>query len=447
MSKKIQNTGNYTTVVDTDNSNILFESPTSEVRYIRKGDSIIEIYQEGERTFHSNNLQSSDDVFVDSGGAAIVDIYDWLSENTGQNVGDGGNTPPVAKTGNNLVFTEPAVYNELSYASDDIVLDNINAIVGTVVSIYHQKTSVPNFTAPTGKKLFINTNEYSIATNEFNIIYFIITPDGNFEATIKSYPVYAEPYETEVQDIIDLAITNSETIPSTTVLNKINAFIKGLKNIRDDADTTNTNLLNTLDTIYLAVDSNKEFAKYDYLTGTKKAGEVGTMGYNSEGFEGTPGSAIIATDAMNTDADLVNFSQNNASIYIYQTGHTNNGFLVGSYNDDTTIRNMIGYSFGSGKYNMSLNGNAPSYTGTYVEGSILIDRLISTEYKLFLNGVLETTIINTSVGIPDREMYIGSRNYLGVSSETDGNIGVFMLGASIRDYQNSLHQLVATLTT
>jgi len=87
MAKKIEISGNYTIITDTVSSDVLFEAPTFKVRFRRisenRSGNDIMIYADGARSHHSNEIQSKDDVFVDSGDVVIADIYDWLIANTG----------------------------------------------------------------------------------------------------------------------------------------------------------------------------------------------------------------------------------------------------------------------------------------------------------------------------------------------------------------------------
>lgn len=438
---KLQAKGNYFTVRDSSDIEV-FTGYKSKISYRLLGNDMAVITNgSDELTLDLGGLTNgeTDLAFADASAALL-----YIQENTGFNPASGGSEATEAKTGSTIVFTENAVYNEGSPVSGDLILDNTGQVEGVVAAIHHRSSTKPDFTIPTGKKLYYEDGEYISNNTTLNIIYITTTPDGDYYATIRNYDDFWETidYVAEVDTVIAAAELAGDEVPKSQLLNKISNFITELKSLRDDADTVNTDVFALLDGLQIYMGSTEDFSKYDFVTGTKDASSIDAITYNAtHGYLGD-GTADALNTGVNLSTDATNYTLNNCSLIVYQTAQTNTGYFAGALNGAATNRTQIGINIGTGSWQLSLNSGALAYSGTYEEGTLHLDRSDSANVKFHINGSLETTQALASTGIPDVDVYVAARNFTGANTPTDGFVGLMMYGASLDGYQGNIHAAI-----
>ena len=360
--------------------------------------------------------------------------------------GSGGVTPPVDRTGLNMSFDAPAVYNRETPIEGHITLIGTGAVPGVVSSFYHKSLAIPQISPPSGKNVLYNPLEYENDGTTLNVIYVLALPGGDFEVSIKQYPQNTElNLETELQSTVDAANTALDPIPTNEQLIKINSFIAGLKALPLDSNNSQLdNIMSSIDGIYVLRGSNSEFSRYNIKNSQKELVDFGGAAvYSSEGFKGRTDFMLTAPSL----ASLTNYSLNDACIYISKTLDVspNTGYEFGVIEEgDTSSRVQIGSDRTTTMY-PAINSNAVIHSAVDFSGSTMLDRNNSTDFNMYFDGVLDSTINEASTSIPVKKPALLARNFgTGDESSAASNsiLQICIVASSLRNYASSLDALI-----
>lgn len=241
-------------------------------------------------------------------------------------------------------------------------------------------------------------------------------------------------FDEATQSVFDHATTEGYTLPSDDVKSYLNTSIVSLKS---------NSIWSKLDFLYLfATDGDRDFAKINIVNpGTYDCTEVNTLTFTSlEGFAGNGTNSYLNTNW--NPATGGNYSQNNASLgaYIRSFGNlSNSNVLMGTRtagNDNTTLLSHRATNSNSPivGINNDIGADLPDFGRNTVVGSLVESRDNSSDYDIYENGSLITTITKTSdVVLTSENLYIGAFNG-GSSTATSfstAQISIVFGGASL----------------
>jgi hypothetical protein len=224
-------------------------------------------------------------------------------------------------------------------------------------------------------------------------------------------------YDSDYQAILDRATNLGFTLPSDEEKLLQNQLVIDLK----DAGAWTK-----IDCFYLfATKSNSNFARIDWKNFTHTATLFNAPNFISgKGFQGNGSSAYIDTN-FNPVTDAVNYTQNNASRYIFMDTASGTGALDGR--STVNINNSLRASSSNQRINQgttALTGGAFDFTAT--RGMKSIHRTSSTNVELF-NGTAQGSRTATSASMTSSNQLILRSG----SSYGAHTISFYMNGASM----------------
>jgi hypothetical protein len=345
---------------------------------------------------------------------------------------------------NDIGWGQGAVNNNISWGSvhadswagdTDIVGENAIApvnIIAPVVSGTNTVGSILTTTNGSWSGSLPITYTYQWLRNGSNIsgatssTYTLVTADtsnvvscrvtatnsvGSANAASNSLTIY----EAEYKSILDYAITNSYTLPSTAQRLKQNTLLSSLKT---------AGVWNKLDTFAnFATDGSSNFALIDWKRVSLLTAVNSPTFTTNEGFMGNGTSSYIDTN-FNPSTQSTNYVTNNASRYMYLFSGTTAQRIDGNSIDTNNIRlgNYVTHKINSGAVN-TLN-SAFNYTTT--KGMKSIHRTSMTDIALFN----DTTVGNRtllSTGLPDANQWVLRQGAVYVNAE----ISMYAMGSSL----------------
>lgn len=346
-------------------------------------------------------------------------------------------TKSTSGTGTTVTFENPLgkFYGADTPLNGNIVLDNTGNLNGGVVVVYHMSLTEPTIT---GGTIISDVGTYNNDGQTLNIIFITIDVNGNYlvnrqENTFAGYPT---TLETEIQNLLTQADTDGYTKVSGFKLNKLQTFIKGLKD---------NGIYSLLDRLYvLDTNGSADFSKYDVINPTVSGNKLTLLGTPT--FTALSGWNGAATHALNTNfqpADGVNFQQDSASVIVYQK-NTSTGYSCGVIKDsDTSRRAAIGFNANAADIFNALNStNADAISHVVSDSVIHINRSNSSNFETFVNGVSIGTSTATSTVPADQDMYLLARNFSGINTPTDGTISICMIGGDLSGKEVIINSLI-----
>lgn len=233
--------------------------------------------------------------------------------------------------------------------------------------------------------------------------------------------------DVDVQALLDQAVLDGYTACSGIVLDALNALVTSLKA---------NSIWTSLDALWVfATNGDSDFACYNLKDPTSfECGKVGPPIFTvNQGFKGN-GSSHYLTPGFIPSTDGVNYTQNKASIGVYT--------LINQIDGETEI----GCSDNSGSVlsvllvllsgvNQSRLNNVSAFTTISpitTKGLIHLNRDLSTNSEMFLNGSSKGTSNVISATPPNREFNILANNFAGTPSRYSSNeLGLAFIGGDL----------------
>lgn len=234
---------------------------------------------------------------------------------------------------------------------------------------------------------------------------------GNANATSNSLTIY----EAEYKSILDYAITNGYTLPSTAQRLKQNTLLSSLKT---------AGVWNKLDTFAnFATDGSTQFALIDWKRLVQYDASTNPTFTANEGFMGNGTSSYIDTN-FKPSTQSTNYITNNASRYMYLFSGIVGQRIEGNSLDSNNIRLGI---YATHKINSgAVNQLNSAFTYTATKGMKSIHRTSSTDVTLYNASVGENRTL-TSAGLPDANQWILRQ----LNGYVNAKISMYAMGASM----------------
>lgn len=201
---------------------------------------------------------------------------------------------------------------------------------------------------------------------------------GSANATSNSLTIY----EAEYKSILDYAITNGYTLPSTAQRLKQNTLLSSLKT---------AGVWNKLDTFAnFATDGSSQFALIDWKRLIQYQAVSNPTFTTNEGFTGNGTSSYINTN-FNPSIGTNNYTLNNASRYIYTLN------VVALFDGiESSVENRIASSGTAQRINQGTGTINSAYAYSTGAGMRSIHRTSSTNVELFSGTTQASRTANSS---------------------------------------------------
>lgn len=236
-------------------------------------------------------------------------------------------------------------------------------------------------------------------------------------------------YDANYQAVLDKAILEGFTLPSDEEKLIQNQLMIDLKSSGAYAKA---------DTIYVpATTSSSDFARIDWKNPTRLATLFNAPAFvSSKGFQGG-GTAYIDTN-FNPATNGVNYTQNNASRYVFMDTASGTGALDGR--PEASINNMLRTSSTQHRINQgtsNLTGGSYSFNST--KGMKSIHRTDSTNVELFNDTTQESRTATSAAMTSSNQLILRSGANYGAHT-----ISFYMCGASMVAENTAIVNAVTT---
>lgn len=236
-------------------------------------------------------------------------------------------------------------------------------------------------------------------------------------------------YDADYQTVLNKAILEGFTLPSDEEKLIQNQLMIDLKSSGAWAKA---------DTIYVpATTSSSDFARIDWKNTTRLATLFNAPTFiSSKGFQGG-GTAYIDTN-FNPATDGVNYTQNNASRYVFMDAASSTGALDGR--PEASINNMLRTSSTQHRINQgtsNLTGGSYSFNAT--RGMKSIHRTNSTNVELFNDTTQESRTATSAEMTSSNQLILRSGGNYGAHT-----VSFYMCGASMLSENTAIVNAVNT---
>jgi hypothetical protein len=243
----------------------------------------------------------------------------------------------------------------------------------------------------------INNNGIALGSSPYNISFASVgtglTGDDLVNLNRLTYNLQANlnKLDPEYTAIVQYATAQGYTLPSLLVQTRQNRLITDLKA---------AGIWNRLDSFAVfATDGNSNFALIDWKRLSQYTAINNPTFTPNQGFKGG-GTSYINTN-YTASLNAINYSQNNASIGVYVL-ETAAGYMSAIQTTPTNVYAVLvpNRGFNLSRFNDAGAGGTPTSNITST-GLISMNRVNSTTYNFFNNGVLHQQVTQTTTGVPN----------------------------------------------
>jgi hypothetical protein len=300
----------------------------------------------------------------------------------------------------------------------------------------------------------INNNGIAVGNSPVNISFASVgTGLTGADALNLNRLVYSLQYNLGRPDpdytaILNYATIQGYTLPTLAVQLHQNRLINDLKA---------AGIWGKLDSfVVFATNGNSNFALIDWKRLSQYTAVNSPSFTPNQGFAGNGSTSYINTN-YNPSVDGINFSQNNASMGIWRrilgAGISGGSGEMGALQSSPAVvtRMTVSRGFNLSGFNDAGPGGIP-VTNIASTGLISMNRVNSTTYNFFNNGVLYEQRTQVTTGLPNLNLYIFGHNYDNTFIQPNqSQFSMVYMGADLTneqvDFTNALNRYLTAISS
>jgi hypothetical protein len=250
--------------------------------------------------------------------------------------------------------------------------------------------------------------------------------------------------DADYQAVLDYATTQGYTLPSAGQQVKQNKLLVDLKD---------AGVWSKLDSFAVfATDGNSNFALIDWKRLSQYTAVNSPTFTTNQGFNGNGSSSYLNTN-YNPTVNAVKFLQNNASFGVWRrildTTVGGGSGEMGLYQSTPLVvtRMSVSRGYNLSGFNDDSGGGDPS-SSINSTGLISMNRVNSTTYNFYDNGVLHQQITKSTTGLPNLNFYIFGHNFNGSFIQPNkSQFSMVYVGENLTNEQSNFTSIFDTYLT